>query len=98
MRKNKGSVRAARWWELLAETAELLRPARDEFIRQAAQGELLPSDDTSMRVLNLTRPEGDVRTGVFTTGVVALACAQRIALFCVPSMLDNSGVKVPLTT
>jgi transposase len=68
-------------WELLAETAELLRPARDELIRQAAQGEVLHNDDTSMRVLNLTRPDGDERTGVFTTGVVALAGAQRIALF-----------------
>ena len=40
--------------------AELLKPARDELIRQAAQGEgALHNDDTGMRVLMLKRPEGD---------------------------------------
>jgi transposase len=42
---------AATQWEIVEERAELLKPARDELIRQAAQGEVVHNDDTSMRVL-----------------------------------------------
>jgi transposase len=41
---------AATQWEVVEEAAELLKPARDELIRQAAQGEVMHNDDTSMRV------------------------------------------------
>lgn len=67
-------------WDVIEEAAELLQPARDELMREAAQGELLHNDDTSMRVLKLNRPEGDQRTGVFTTGLVS-AGERRVALF-----------------
>ncbi len=72
---------AATQWEIVEEAAELLQPASDELIRQAAQGEVLHNDDTSMRVLKLKRPEGDARTGVFTSGIVATAEGRQIALF-----------------
>lgn len=62
---------AATQWEILEETAELIKPARDELSRQAAQGNVLHNDDTSMRVLKLKRPDGDPRTGVFTSGIVS---------------------------
>ncbi len=68
--------------EILAETAVHLRPAFEEFVRQAAQGELVHNDDTSMRVLSLERagvsPE---RTGVFTSGIVWVIQQRRIVLF-----------------
>jgi transposase len=63
---------AATQWEKVAEAAVLLEPARDELIRQAAQGELFHNDDTSARILKLERPEGDERTGVFTSAVVSV--------------------------
>ena len=72
---------AATQWEIVEEAAELVKPARDELLRQAAQGEVLHNDDTSMRVLKLQRPDGDERTGVFTSGVVATREGRRIALF-----------------
>jgi transposase len=72
---------AATQWEIVEETAELIKPARDELIRQAAQGKVLHNDDTSMRVLKLKRPEGDQRTGVFTSGVVSTSDGRNIALF-----------------
>src|SRR5205085_3429190 len=50
---------AATQWEIVEEAAEMIQPARDELIRQAAQGEVVHNDDTSMRVLKLKRPEGD---------------------------------------
>ena len=72
---------AATQWEIVEEAAELIRPAYEELIRQAAQGEVLHNDDTSMRVLHLAREPADERTGVFTSGVVSVADGRRIALF-----------------
>lgn len=70
-----------------------VRPAMEELIRQAAQGEVLHNDDTSMPVLTLRRnraqgedqddEESDSaeRTGVFTSGIVSTAQGKNIALF-----------------
>jgi hypothetical protein len=41
-------------------------------IRQAAQGGVLHNDDTGMRILSLTREQGDQRTGTFTSGIVSM--------------------------
>jgi len=72
---------AATQWEIVEEVAELIKPARDELIRQAAQGRVLHNDDTSMRVLKLQRPPDDPRTGVFTSGIVSTGEGSKIALF-----------------
>ncbi len=72
---------AATQWEIVAEAAELIKPARDELIRQAAQGEVLHNDDTSMKVLRLAREPSDERTGVFSSGIVSTRQGQRIARF-----------------
>ena len=72
---------AATQWEVVEEAAELLKPARDELIRQAAQGEVVHNDDTSMRVLRLTREPSDERTGVFTSGIVSTSQGWKIALY-----------------
>ena len=78
---------ASTQWEVVAATAAVIRPAIEELIRQAAQGEVLHNDDTPMRVLALGR-EGDreardppERKGVFTSGIVATQAGRRIALF-----------------
>lgn len=72
---------AATQWEIVEEAAELVKPARDELIRQAAQGEVLHNDDTSMKVLKLEREPDDARTGVFTSGIVSTGQGQKIALY-----------------
>src|SRR5262249_14618316 len=72
---------AATRWEIVEELAEVIKPARDELIRQAAQGEVLHNDDTGMRVLKLEREPGDQRTGVFTSGIVSTAQGRKIALY-----------------
>jgi transposase len=73
---------AATQWEVVEEAAEAIRPAHDELIRQAAQGEVLHNDDTSMRVLRLEREPSDDRTGVFTSSILAITTASRkIALY-----------------
>ncbi len=72
---------AATQWELVEETAALIQPAHEELIRQAAQGEVLHNDDTSMRVLEMEREPSDERTGVFTSGIVSIASGVKIALY-----------------
>ena len=72
---------ASTQWEIVEEAAEVIQAARDELIRQAAQGEVLHNDDTSMRVLAMVREPSDDRTGVFTSGIVSTQPGQRIALY-----------------
>jgi transposase len=74
---------AATQCEILKAHAVPLQPALEEFKRQAAQGEVVHNDDTSMRVLSLDR-DADVspeRTGVFTSGLVWIVQKRRIALY-----------------
>jgi transposase len=68
-------------WELMEAAAKLLRPVLEELIRQAAQGSVMHNDDTSMRILRLTREPDDKRTGTFTSGIVSIVGAWTIALF-----------------
>jgi transposase len=79
---------AATQWELVRDGAGALEPAYAELIRQAAQGEVLYNDDTTMKILKLERPlpaepedPAGERTGTFTSGIVAIAAGQRVALF-----------------
>jgi transposase len=78
---------AATQCEIVAATAAALQPAYEELIRQAAQGEVLHNDDTSMRVLSLNRAQARAadtaseRTGVFTSGIISTAPGKDIALF-----------------
>ncbi len=77
---------AATQCEIVAEASAAIRPAMEELIRQAAQGEVLHNDDTSMPVLALRRHASSdedeaERTGVFTSGIVSTVHGQNIALF-----------------
>jgi hypothetical protein len=80
---------AATQWELVRDGAKHLVSAHHELIREAAQGEVLHNDDTTMKVLELTveqraaalADEETERTGVFTSGIVATREGRRIALF-----------------
>jgi hypothetical protein len=80
-------------WGIVKETAEVIRPAYEELIRQAAQGEVLYNDDTAMKILALARAspcsvevddeasDSRLRTGQFTSGIVSTRQGQRMALF-----------------
>jgi transposase len=72
---------AATQWEIAEETAQMIKPARDELIRQAAQDAVVHNDDTGMRVLMLKRDPSDERTGVFTSGIVSVGEGHKIALY-----------------
>ena len=82
LEKNLGiPLPASTQWEIVEETAAVIKPALDELIRRAAQGEVMHNDDTSMKVLKLEREECEERSGVFTTGIVAKTEGRKIALF-----------------
>jgi transposase len=78
---------ASTQWEVVAAAAAVIQPAIEELIRQAAQGEVLHNDDTSMCVLSLERErdrearDPPERKGVFTSGIVATQGGRRVALF-----------------
>ena len=81
---------AATQWDLVKAEAEKHSPVHEELIRQAAQGELVHNDDTTMKVLKLTREQRaaalgndaeEARTGVFTSGIVSVGAGRKIALF-----------------
>lgn len=81
---------AATQWDIVEEAAEVIEPAYGELIRQAAQGEVLHNDDTTMKILALMgeAPPGDAagrpaveRTGVFTSGIVSTKEDRKIAVF-----------------
>ena len=66
--------------EIVTETAATIQPAMEELIRQAAQGEVLHNDDTSMPVLALRR---DARTRTMTRAT------PRSARECSPAGLSR---------
>jgi hypothetical protein len=76
---------ASTQWEIVERTADQIHPVYSELIRQAAQGELLYNDDTTMKILaNFKKMETEDETsgkGSFTTGVLAVQDQRRIALF-----------------
>jgi transposase len=82
---------ASTQWDIVQAVAGNLAPAFDELIRQAAQGEVLHNDDTTVKILELmgerarqealADADGDERQGLFTSGVVALRDGRRVALF-----------------
>lgn len=72
---------AATQWELMAVAAKQMWPVLQALIWLAAQGGIMHNDDTGMRILRLTRESSDKRTGIFTTGIVSIFAARRIALF-----------------
>jgi transposase len=80
---------ASTQWDIVSDAAHAMEPIYEELIRQAAQGELLHNDDTTMRILGVTgkteaeayADEKSKRKGVFTSGIVSLAGGRQVALF-----------------
>mgnify|MGYP000372836142 CR=1 FL=1 len=81
-------------WDLLSAYVAEIAPIWSEFIRQAADGEIVHNDDTVARILCLekiirqeqSQPEPDpkARTGIFTTGILSICL-----LYTSPSPRDS---------
>ncbi|HYA42130.1 MAG TPA: IS66 family transposase [Syntrophobacteraceae bacterium] len=86
---------ASTQWGIVLEIFQVIYPAYTELIRQAAQGEVLYNDDTTMRILALMGKNAQKllaeshdssklnseRTGIFTSGIVSTREGREIALF-----------------
>ena len=79
---------ASTQWDIVSDLAAKIEPVYKELIREAAQGDVVHNDDTSMKILELMKdgrntpaPDGSERTGVFTSGIVSTRQGQRMALF-----------------
>jgi hypothetical protein len=78
-------------WDVIAAFAPSVIPAYEALIRQAAQGDVLYNDDTTVRILELMGERArrqalndedmDGRTGLFTSGVISTREGRRLALF-----------------
>jgi transposase len=68
---------ASTQWDIVEKAASRAHPVYKELIRQAAQGPLLHTDDTTMKILE--QAEGE-RKGTFTTGMLSVG-DKTIALF-----------------
>ncbi len=79
---------ASTQWEIVEKRARQLSPIYDEFIRQAAQGEIIHNDDTTAKIISMINDNsgnGDAkdpsRKGLFTTGIISIMGDKKIALF-----------------
>jgi transposase len=75
---------ASTQWERVEELTNSIYPVYQMMVRLAAQGEVIHTDDTKARVLNLARElkiNGSERKGLFTTGIVSKAAGRTYNLF-----------------
>ena len=74
-------------FKLVDEGSADIAPAWGALVEEAANGEVLSNDDTTMRVLDKTNlaavpsSGGEERTGIFTTGIVSEKGDRKIALY-----------------
>jgi len=109
-------VPASTQWEVVEAAVSALEPVHGELVRQAAQGSLLHLDDSHGPILEWMgkrraalleegKLEDPERTGLFTTGVVAITGqGRKIALFFtgrkhagenLGALLDKRGADLP---
>ena len=73
---------ASTQWDIVEEVAQQISPVFEELKREAAQGEVVYNDDTTMKILDLMKNNEDQkRKGIFTTGIVSTIENRKIALF-----------------
>ena len=77
---------ASTQWEKTEAAADHIYPVFNELVFQAAQGDILHNDDTTMKILSLMKENqdktSDERTGMFTTGIISqIGDDRKTALF-----------------
>lgn len=75
---------ASTQWDIVERTGDRIHPVFRELIKQAAQGEVIYNDDTTMKILALMKENDEdesSRKGMFTTGMLSMINDRKIALF-----------------
>ena len=73
---------ASTQWEIVDQIADRIYPVYPELNYQAAQGDVVHNDDTTMKILDLMKEnDSSERKGIFTTGIMSTKENRKIALF-----------------
>jgi len=76
---------ASTQWEIVDQVADRIFPVYPELNYQAAQGDVVHNDDTTMKILELMKinqkQDPSERRGIFTTGILSTTKNGQIALF-----------------
>ncbi|RLC11085.1 MAG: IS66 family transposase [Deltaproteobacteria bacterium] len=76
---------ASTQWEIVDQIADRIYPVYPELNYQAAQGDVVYNDDTTMKILELMKEndekDSSERKGIFTTGILSTTNNRKIALF-----------------
>jgi transposase len=72
---------ASTQWDIAEKTANRIYPVYYELMRQAAHGDIIHNDDTTIKILELLNKEEDGRKGTFTTGILSVMDDRKIVLF-----------------
>jgi len=72
---------ASTQWDIVDKAASRIYPVHEELVRQAAQGNIIHNDDTTMKILAMIGNNDDERSGTFTTGMLSVVDDKKIVLF-----------------
>ena len=93
---------ASTQWEIVEATAAVIQPAFDELIRQAAQGEVLHNDDTTVKILEFmgkrARPEAlaDLGRAGDSSDLPAKEQSERRGMFTSGIVSMSEGRRIAL--
>ena len=89
---------ASTQWDIVSDTAKMIEPVYDELIRQAAQGEVLHNDDTTMKILELMgkRARAKVLAEVEDAPEHAQGAPKRTGIFTSGVISTNAGRTIAL--
>jgi transposase len=93
------ALRASTQFEMVAAGIPVFEPIYDELQKQGALAGLLQSDDTSAKITKFERPEEFAnRTGIFTTGLLAILGTYKIGIFKTGAKHTGEHVAAALKT
>ncbi len=78
---------ASTQWDIVKGVVNPIEPAFEQMKKEAAQGNVIYNDDTTMKILSLMKDmeekddKDNSRTGMFTTGIVSTIEDRKIGLF-----------------
>lgn len=81
---------ASTQWDIVEKTADRIHPVYHELMRQAAQGDIIHNDDTTMKILTAVNEQE--RKGTFTTGMLSVTDTRKIALFVTGHMHAGENI------
>jgi transposase len=85
-------------WDIVHAQAEQIEPACEELVRQAAQGDVVHNDDTTVKILDLMdeRARQEALAGSGAAGPAKKKAAERVGMFTTGIVSTRDGQKIAL--